>query len=605
MRAAWLSIALALALLAGEPTLAWLPPAEGAPSSRQALLLVADEYAESAWNLPGLAENARALRQGLLAAGWSPSAISELSGARVHSDAIRAALRRAAARLAGEAPLLLVYYTGHGYSTADGTPALCTSATQELPGGGLSATIPVPELVAWVAAAFAEQRAAQAVIVIDACRNQRTLAPPPPITVQPLPIWQVYSTDSGRFAPAPSGGQPSPFTAAFARALAMLAAEGQDVGVRRLVEQVRLDLQQRQIAPLPVLVAGSGSVEPCVLRQPRAIPVRLSALHAESGAVLPRVRVQVDGVACDPENLLVRPGLRRWTVFASGFRPVDGSLQIPDDEAHGTVVARLRPWLTRRGEDRALLELEGLQLRFRRIAAHSLRLGSPPEEAGRQARSEGQRTVDIGAFWIAEHETTQRLWQAVMGSNPSQFKGEERPVESVSWHDVQRFLEALAARCPGLEPRLPSEAEWEAACRAGTFSPWSFGSDAAQLPRYANYADRRLAESDPDPDRWPGADLLGDDGYGAQTAPVGRFSPNPWGLYDMHGNVAEWCQDVFAADPAQAPAGGERAPRSVRGGSWASPPFQTRSAARIGLPPHTANPTIGFRLVVASPPASP
>lgn len=593
---ACLLLLLLMAAAAGEAW-RWLPPAAEAPAGRRALLLIADEYADASWNLPTLANNAAALRQGLLAAGWGASAIEELSGARVNSDAIRTALRRAAARLGGEAPLLLVYYTGHGYTAADGAPALCTSATQELPGGGLSATMPVPDLVAWIAEALASSPGAGALLVVDACRNQRTLAPPPPVALQPLAIWQVYSTESGRFAPAPAADRASPFTAAFARALAALAADGQDAGVSRVIEQARLDLQQRREGPLPTLLPAAGG-EPLLVRRPRPIPVRVTATDAGSGTVLGAARLTVDGAVVEGPEARIAPGRRQLRLVARGYRPLDATVIIPD-EPGGTLLAALSPWLQRDGEA-ARLDILGLSLRFRRVPAMTARLGSPPGEPGRH-RNEAPRTAEIAAFWIAETETTQRLWRAVMGANPSRFVGDDRPVESVSWLEVQAFLQALNERCPGLEARLPSEAEWEAACRAGTATPWSFGADEGLLPRHANYADRRLAESDPDPDRWPGADLAGDDGYGATTAPVARFRPNPWGLYDMHGNVAEWCQDAFAADPTAPPPPSAAAPRSVRGGSWASPPFQTRSAARLGLPPATALPTIGFRLVVASP----
>ena len=146
---------------------------------------------------------------------------------------------------------------------------------------------------------------------------------------------------------------------------------------------------------------------------------------------------------------------------------------------------------------------------------------------------------------------TQGQWQAVMGSNPSQFTGDpNRPVENVSWDDVQEFIRRLNAREGGATYRLPTEAEWEYAARAGTTTRWSFGDDASQLGRYA----------------WH------DGNAGGQTHPVGQLQPNPWGLYDMHGNVWEWVQDwygKYASGTAVDPAGPSSGSYHVfRGGGW-------------------------------------
>src|SRR5262249_24571606 len=159
---------------------------------------------------------------------------------------------------------------------------------------------------------------------------------------------------------------------------------------------------------------------------------------------------------------------------------------------------------------------------------------------------------------------------AVMGNNPSGYRGDpNQPVEQVSWDDVQEFIRRLNAREGGATYRLPTEAEWEYAARAGTTTRWSFGDDASQLGRYA----------------W-------DDGNaGGQTHPVGQLLPNAWGLYDMYGNVWEWVQDVAAlyasdasgtaVDPAGPFSGSHRV---TRGGSFNSPARYCRSTHRSNLP---------------------
>jgi formylglycine-generating enzyme required for sulfatase activity len=170
-----------------------------------------------------------------------------------------------------------------------------------------------------------------------------------------------------------------------------------------------------------------------------------------------------------------------------------------------------------------------------------------------------------------------------MGTNPSKFKGRNNPVETVSWKKVQTFIQRLNEHDSANKYRLPTEAEWEYAARAGTTSAYSFGDDASQLGQYAWYRDN----SD------------------SQTHPVGLKQPNPWGLYDMHGNVWEWVQDWYGDYPKNAvtsstgPSGGER--RVVRGGSWVSVSDAgfLRSALRCSSTPDFYNVNVGFRLALS------
>ena len=229
------------------------------------------------------------------------------------------------------------------------------------------------------------------------------------------------------------------------------------------------------------------------------------------------------------------------------------------------------------------------------IPPGTFRMGSPENEVGRadNPSNEGpQSAVRISrGFWMGKYEVTQKDYMAVMGSNPSRFKGDaNRPVETVSWVNATNYCAKLTLRerAAGLIPegtqyRLPTEAEWEYSCRAWTSTRFSFGDDPDYL-QLGDYA-------------WTAENSKG------TTHPVGQKLPNPWGLYDIHGNVFEWCQDRYsefsgdsAIDP-QGPATGST--RVIRDGSWYFEVRFSRSAQRYFQPlTHTAE-RLGFRIVLA------
>ncbi|MBM3327433.1 MAG: formylglycine-generating enzyme family protein [Calditrichaeota bacterium] len=189
--------------------------------------------------------------------------------------------------------------------------------------------------------------------------------------------------------------------------------------------------------------------------------------------------------------------------------------------------------------------------------------------------------VEVKAFYIMTTEVTQRMWQAIMGDNPSYFKGDDLPVECVSWNDCQEFIKKLNQRDPGKGYRLPSEAEWEYACRAGTTTKYYTGDSESDLARTGWY----------------------DGNSGSKTHPVGQKQPNAWGLYDMHGNVWEWCEDWYHDSYNGAPGDGRAwtSPagtyRVLRGGSWPYFDCACRSASRIWDEPAERNLNYGFRVV--------
>jgi formylglycine-generating enzyme required for sulfatase activity len=199
--------------------------------------------------------------------------------------------------------------------------------------------------------------------------------------------------------------------------------------------------------------------------------------------------------------------------------------------------------------------------------------------------------VSIKSFALGKYEVTQGQWKAVMGSNPSGFKecGDNCPVEQVSWDGIQQYIQKLNASS-GQQYRLPSEAEWEYAARAGTSSKYWWGDTASH--DYANYGKDECCDGlAQGRDKW------------VNTAPVGQFPANAFGLHDMHGNVWEWVQDYYHDSYSAAPSdgsaweiGGEQKYRVLRGGSWYFIPAVLRSAYRVGDSPDVRDDYDGFRL---------
>lgn len=251
----------------------------------------------------------------------------------------------------------------------------------------------------------------------------------------------------------------------------------------------------------------------------------------------------------------------------------------------------------------------GIFLEMVKIPGGSFLMGSPENEPERIDSEGPQHRVNIKPFFMGKFPVTQEQYQAVMGENPSKFKGENKPVESVSWHNAVEFCNRISQRI-GKAYRLPSEAEWEYACRAGTITPFYFGETIST--ELANY---RGTNFNYEGKSYPGNYGNGPEGKSRkQTTDVGSFPPNSFGLYDMHGNVFEWCEDGWHENYDGAPNNGNARktpnddkycyPFTVRGGSWYHHPSYCRSAYRAGNPPALTLSQIGiigFRVVVAFP----
>jgi uncharacterized protein (TIGR02996 family) len=267
-------------------------------------------------------------------------------------------------------------------------------------------------------------------------------------------------------------------------------------------------------------------------------------------AELLRLHRKLLATCCEPER---HPQRREWQariveLLGQRVRPC-----VPQQ----TVLLRKRPKVL---------------MTFAWIPPGTFLMGSPTDEAKRIGFNHETRhrvTLTRG-FYLATHPVTQAQWQAATRRNPSRFKGDDtRPAENVSWDDCQEFCRKLGLKT-GWRFRLPTEAEWEYACRAGTTTPFFFGdtisTDQANYDGNAAYGRGKKGA------------------FRQQTTPAGSFPPNAWGLYEMHGNVWEWCADLYAphdqceaTDPTNITRGTNRV---LRGGSWSMGPFACRSACR-------------------------
>jgi formylglycine-generating enzyme required for sulfatase activity len=242
---------------------------------------------------------------------------------------------------------------------------------------------------------------------------------------------------------------------------------------------------------------------------------------------------------------------------------------------------------------------DGVELTMVQIPAGSFLMGSPSEEYERNDKEGPQHQVQLQGFFMGQTPITQTQWQVVaswqtlqreLNSDSAFFKGLHQPVEGVLWEDAIEFCQRLSQRF-GRTYTLPSEAQWEYACRAGITTPFHFG--ATLTPDLANYAGYYTYCSGP-----KGV-------FRQETTAVASFPANPWGLYDMHGNVWEWCLDQWHDNYQGAPADGSAwldsdvnkdNQRLLRGGSWARNPGDCRSASRSNRHPGDRGRAIGFRV---------
>jgi formylglycine-generating enzyme required for sulfatase activity/tRNA A-37 threonylcarbamoyl transferase component Bud32 len=229
----------------------------------------------------------------------------------------------------------------------------------------------------------------------------------------------------------------------------------------------------------------------------------------------------------------------------------------------------------------------GVELEMVEIPAGTFYMGSPENEEGRHDSESPQHQVNVPSFFIGKYPLTQAQYEAIMGNNPAHFKGNNLPVECVSWNDAVAFCQKLSQKT-GKNYKLPSEAQWEYACRAGTTTPFYFGESIT--PYLVNYDGRYPYANAPTGQ------------YREQTTDVGTFPPNAFGLYDMHGNVYEWCEDDWNENYINAPIDGSALisrsdKKTLRGGSWGFDHEDCRSACRGSYRLSSDYNAFGFRVV--------
>jgi len=252
----------------------------------------------------------------------------------------------------------------------------------------------------------------------------------------------------------------------------------------------------------------------------------------------------------------------------------------------------------------------GIGLEMVLIPGGSFTMGSPEDEIGHRDNESPQHLVTLNPFCMGKYSVTQAQWKAVaalpqvelkLDPDPSNFKGDNRPVERISWYDAVEFCARLSQKSTR-EYRLPSESEWEYACRAGTTTPFHFGETiTTDLANYRGTDSEGL--------KWSGSYSQGPKGvYREETTPVGSFDvANAFGLYDMHGNVWEWCADHWHNNYEGSPLNESiwlssdiSSTRLLRGGSWPSDPVSCRSACRSSSVADIDIFDIGFRVVCAA-----
>ena len=348
---------------------------------------------------------------------------------------------------------------------------------------------------------------------------------------------------------------------------------------RQLEEQKKRELVEQQRLAEKVLNATE--------RQPVASDLP-EAVHAE--AVVPTVgAIRLQSFSFT--TCLLRKEHNHW-IWSTKDRWID--------EERRTLQAMGFLEQLEQEEVREHAEAKAVALTMVKIPAGSFLMGSPEDEPQRSDDEGPQHEVTLGAFFMTQTPITQAQWRTVaawqklerdLKPNPSKFKGANRPVERVSWFDAQEFCRRLSQRT-GKRYGLPSEAQWEYACRAGSTAPFYFG--VTLTPELANYNGNFIYANGPN------------GRYREQTIEVASFPANGWGLHDMHGNVWEWCADHWdshyydAPDdgrPRIYPHAGMDARRLLRGGSWVDLPADCRSATRSsGARPGLRSSGLGFRV---------
>jgi formylglycine-generating enzyme required for sulfatase activity/uncharacterized caspase-like protein len=408
----------------------------------------------------------------------------------------------------------------------------------------------------------------------------------------------------------------------------LAAASGQDMEAIEALEEIARLRNSSAIPDLPqqTIPQASQSVTNIPISKPPQIPTPkptssspINNTQTSGGGEYATSNIPTPSTPSSPSNLILPKWSRRRVIQTAGFAVAGLGLTIvvprfwPSDSgkistSHTSEAIKLKSFqfevvtvdargkITNRSNREAKYFIEnlgnGITLEMVQIPGGTFTMGSPEDEAQKEEDESPQHQVKVPGFFMGKYEITQAQYQAITDNNPSKFKGEKRPVELVSWDHAVEFCKKLSQKT-GKTYRLPSEAEWEYACRAGTKTRFYFGETiTTNLVNYkVNYFNPFAPKGE----------------YRQQTTDVGKFPPNSFGLYDMHGNVLEWCLDVYHDNYQDAPKDGSawlgnknHNTKLLRGGSWINFDWDSRSADRDSGARAGRNNNVGFRVVAVS-----
>ncbi len=501
---------------------------------------------------------------------------------------------------------LLFFFSGHGHSRMNGTKGYIVPADAPDPKkdevGFLGKAIGMDQIITWAR----KIEAKHALFLFDSCFSGTVFRTKDGLPRTPPHITDYTARPVRQFITAGSAEEKVParsiFTPAFVRALegeGDLNDDGYVTGTElgmHLHDQVTYYTNRAQTPQY-------GKIRDIQLDRGDFV---FLVKEKDEGAETARLYVNTDPEGARVWILNIGPVFEQGMVLSPGRYEIETSAGGCETLTQWVSLSAGRDEyvdvaLECRGKDRFV---NSLGMEFVRIPAGSFMMGSPEDEPGRaedETSDETQHRVILTRdFYMGTTEVTQAQWKAVMGENPSKYDacGDDCPVESVSWNDIQEFIETLNQR-ETERYRLPTEAEWEYAARAGTKTPFAFGRCLST--DQANYGAHSPLKGCP-----KGA-------YRGEMTPVASYSPNEWGLYDMHGNVGELCQDWYGYYPEGSvtdpegfevdlyPESGLYPARVYRGGSWNSPGRLCRSAQRLMLNPIVRHQLIGFRLARSYP----
>ncbi|MDM8515784.1 SUMF1/EgtB/PvdO family nonheme iron enzyme [Desulfobacterales bacterium HSG16] len=459
------------------------------------------------------------------------------------------------------------------------------------------------------------------IMILDACRNnpysrswrsvKTGLAP----MRAPEGTKIIYATRPGKVA-ADGKNNNSPFTQSLIREMKKPGLELEHL-IKKVAISVRNATNKKQSVWQEGVILNDfyfASSSGTVIYQPQTPVVQAVKPEMEYGEVTVRANVTGAQVWLDGNKMGNAP-LRisklaarshNIRVTKDGYEDYTKDLEIKPGEK-----AKFRAYLKKIDQGPARSFTNNFEMKFVYIEPGTFMMGSPEDEPGRYDWEKLHKVTLTSGYYMQTTEITQGQWKAVMGSNPSHFKncGDDCPVEMVSWDDVQKFIKKLNRMDSGNKYRLPTEAEWEYACRAGTSTAVYTGSlkilgdrNAPALDEIAWYGGNSGVnyKGGYDSSGW------GEKQYSSEKSgihPVGLKEPNAWGLYDMIGNVWEWCSDWYGDYPISAvidPQGlSEGQARGVRGGGWRGTAAYCRSANRINYSPGGRSSNLGFRLVLS------